>query len=245
MQSARAQGAARPARAVHEPVRAHRRPRGPARPRALDLAPVGPVAEDVAAQLRRARAQRGIAGTSAGTRFSGMWRPANTSAGSAGSGRGPLERARVLAREHRRLAAQALAAQPRARAGARSRTRAGARARRAAAPRQPKRLPAGPRYSRQYVARPHLVPVHYQPVAAAAAAAPRPPAARSRGTRPCAPRRSRAPWRSRCASTPAPNTSGGAIRRRPSRYSVEPRPHGDHAHAGEVGLLASAPTGGA
>ena len=48
-----------------------------------------------------------MAGTSAGTRFSGMWRPANTTNGSAGSGLARLERPGVLALEHRRLAPKA------------------------------------------------------------------------------------------------------------------------------------------
>ena len=92
----------------------------------------------------------------------------------------------------------------------------------AAAPRS-RAPPARPEVLAPVLARPDLVPVHHQAEAAAAAAAPRRPAARSTGTRRCAPRRSARPWRSRWASTPAPNTSGGEMRRRPRGVELQPR----------------------
>ena len=88
-----------------------------------------------------------IAGTSAGTRFSGMWRPANTT----------MLRvdirldwslsfaARVLALEHRHLAADALAPQPRSACRReKQNARCGRRAQ-ARCTRQPAQPPARPR----------------------------------------------------------------------------------------------------
>ena len=70
------------------------------------------------------------------------------------------------------------------------------------------------------LAAPDLVPVHDEPVAAEPAQRPRPPAARSTGTRRCGRRRSGARGAAGAQSTPAPNTSGGRMRRRP-RPGVE------------------------
>ena len=51
-----------------------------------------------------------------------------------------------------------------------------------------------------------------------------------------------APWRSRCKSTPRPNTSGGRMRRRPALgVELHARAHRDHAHAGHLAALAALP----
>ena len=112
MQSARASALLHALGGARSPAPRRRR-RARARAIAASTAvALGAVAEDLAAQLRDALARRSAsAGTSAGTRFSGMWRPANTTSGSAARGSARLERPGVLALEHRQLAAHALVAQ--------------------------------------------------------------------------------------------------------------------------------------
>ena len=93
----------------HEAVHAHGVARGPARlTRRSTSARSGP-SPKISRRRSGARSRNvGIASTSAGTRFSGMCRPANTSAGSAASGRG-----RSSGRRTRRAAARAPRAAPR------------------------------------------------------------------------------------------------------------------------------------
>ncbi len=99
------------------------------------------------------RGARATAGTTAGARFSGMWRPANTTSGSAGSGAGGARAARrTRPRSTVHLAAQPVGAQPR-RVSSREAERAlAAPAGTARWTGQPTRPPTPPRYSRQYVA---------------------------------------------------------------------------------------------
>ena len=114
------------------------------------LAALGPVAVDLAAQLRdAARARSASAGTSAGTRFSGMWRPANTTTGSAGRGSrassGPAYSPSstvdlAVARRSSRSRRACRREKQKARCGTR---------RQSACTALPTRPPTGPRYSRQ------------------------------------------------------------------------------------------------
>ena len=162
-----------------------RRPRRRARaaPPGLDRGALRPVAEHLAAQVRaRARAARAIAGHERGHALLRDVAAGEHDQRLAGSGAAPLERAGVLALEHGHVAAQALLAQPRARAAARSRTRAGGTrsAQRAAPPsRRAARAGRGTRASSRAST---LVPVHDERVAPRAAGTPRRRAARSTGT---------------------------------------------------------------
>ena len=159
------------------------------------------------------RARRAIAGTTAGARFSGMWRPANTTRGSAGRAAGAVEVAGVFALEHGDLAPQARSPAAGRGAAARSRTRAAGCARTAAGWRGRSRRRAG----RGTRASSHGSTPRASPRRARSGRYGRStPAASSEKygkEAVCTTSYDRA-WRARCARTPAPNTSGGRIRRR-------------------------------
>ena len=136
----------------------------------------------------RARASTS-AGRIAGTCFSGMWRPANSTSGSGDARRAGGGRPVVLPLEHDRLAVVALGDQP---AGVQAREaerplRAPGRRQVGRAIRRARRPGRGTRASSRG-SRPRASP--RTAGSASAPAQPPPPAARSTGTTPCGPRRS-------------------------------------------------------
>ena len=112
---------------------------------------LGPVAEDRAAQLGQPRARASAtAGTSAGARFSrDVAAGEDDDAARPALGSGGVRSPAYSPSSTVDLAAQALVAQPVARAGARSRTRAGGTRTHSALHRAADAPPARPRYSRQ------------------------------------------------------------------------------------------------
>ncbi len=161
------------------------------------------------------RAAAATPATTAGARFSGIMRPANTTTGSAARATRGLQRAGVLALEHGHLAAQPLLRAGARRAGARSRRRCWGTRAQARCTACPIASPDPAEVLAPVGAAPHLVPVDDEPVAPERPQQRRPPAARSRGRRRCARPHSGGRGAAGARSTPSPKTSGGRIRRRP------------------------------
>ena len=180
----------------------------------------------------------GIASTSAGTRFSGMWLPGEHQRRLRGLRTRPLERAGVLAEQELRLAAQALAPEP---LGMEAGEAEGPLGHACAEQLHRVAEPAGtPEVLAPVVARPHLVPVHHQAEAA------EPP---HRGRR----EQREVGERGRVHHVVVPAVAeqvrqhpGAEHERRgdppaPVAVEVEARAHRHHAHAGHLGLLGALP----
>ena len=157
------------------------------------------------------------AGTSAGARFSGMWRPAKTTTGSAGCGSGGVGRP---AYSPSSTVDRRRARPPRAAARACSREKQNARwgTRTQASWTAQPIAPAGrAEVLAPVVARPHLVPVDDEPVAAHAGGPGRRRAARSTGTTRCGRRRSGGRGAAGATARPRRRRAAGTIRRLPRR----------------------------
>ena len=236
------------------PRRAPARPARPARSRGRRRPPRGPRARRggapraVRGRRRGSRSggpgirsrARAIAGTSAGTRFSGMCRPAKTTVGGSAAGTSepgpPAYWPRSTVSSPRKPSSRRRRSCSREKQNARWGMR-----RHSCCTRQPTAPPDAAEVLAPVLPRPDLVPVDDEAVARAGGAARRPRAARSTETRPCVPRRSdgRASRgaRTRRARTGAAARSAGARRARRAACS------GPTAITRTPGTPASSPSG--
>ena len=217
MHSALRAARARPSRRRRSPAREMRSPHPVLGDRRSHRRALGPVAEDLPAQPRDALGrERDRRRPPAAPASPGSGAPRTARRGSAGRGRRGAHGAGVRARA---APSPRRAAPPRAGARACSRekqnARWGTRAHSALHERRRTRPPAAPEVLAPVGAAPHLEPVDHQLVAHQRAQPPPRRAARSRGTRTCAPRRSGGRGAAGARARRARRRSGGRIRRRP------------------------------